>query len=110
MYILAIVATQEEAVSTEVWFANSYPEYFKGTNPHRTSDDGTWRLRETTKIYNEQGNEIMGYKSKYNFRRKNNGGSEQQGPTWSLREYTYKPRGVSTIITTLPSLIHFSAE
>jgi len=106
---LAIVATQEGAVSTEVWFVNSYPEYLIGKIPSRKSDHGTWHLRETTEIYNKQGNQIMGYKIKYDYRRKKNG-REQQGPTLGLREYTYNPRGVSTMVTTLPSLIHFSAK
>ena len=38
VYTLAIVATQEEVVSTEVRFVNSYPEYLIRKDPHRTSD------------------------------------------------------------------------
>jgi len=109
VYILPIVATQEGVVSTEVWFVNSYPEYLIGKNPQRTSDHGTWHLKQTKEIYNEQGNQIIGYKIEYDYRRKKNG-REQQGPTLGLREYTYNPRGVSTMTITLPFLIHLCAK
>ena len=96
VYILAIVATQEGVVSKEVWFVNSYPEYLIGANPHRTSHHGTWHLRETTKIYNEGGNQIIGYKIKYDYRPRRNGGREQ-GPNLGLQEYTCNPWGVSAM-------------
>ena len=97
VYSLAIVATQEGVVSTEVWFVNSYPEYLIGKDPRRTSDHGTRHLRKTTRIKSASG-QIIGYKIEYDYRPRRNEGREQ-GPTLGLWEYTYNSRGVSTMIT-----------
>jgi len=95
-----LVSTTQEAgeVLGEVRFVNSYPEYQRGEHPQRTSDHGTWHLRETVEN-KEHGNRI-GFMSKYDYMPRRNGGREQ-GPNLGLREYTYYPVGVSTMISKL---------